>query len=51
MSTPLTPSSILVQACEFINPIVFPYRFLVWLCLKIPTAQQIRANRIVAVTV
>ena len=28
-----------------------PFRFLVWLYLKIPTAQQIRANGIVAVMV
>ena len=47
----MTPSSILVQAREFISPIVLPHRLPVWLCLKIPTAQQIRDNRIVAVTV
>ena len=51
LSTPVTPSSILVQSCEFISHIVFPCPFLVWLYLKIPIAQQSRANRIVVVTV
>jgi hypothetical protein len=47
----VTPSSILVQSCEFISHIVVPHPFLVWLYLKIPIAQQGRANRIIVVTV
>jgi hypothetical protein len=41
----------LVQPREFSNPIVFPYRLPVRLCLEIRTAKEVRGNRIVAMTV